>query len=297
MEFNGEIKILQRKLYQYKRNFNNFDDIDEKKGEELKKRFFYVSMDAIDTGVYSYLYYLNAIINNTSFHLLNYDERIYLFINFVDPELIIFKEYLGTNILPPKEFEDSQKQTKYNNERKKQIVSFQSKVRQELGFFDENLIEYEIKYFKKFYSNNLLKNVNKDYSSTFLKFGQFITSFSTITKERLAEIELIADEWLKVQQNNNNYTTSAFNISFQSNLLNLNNIYEQLIFFILVNDRSLKALAIHEEESLISREKSRCLKELGFYDPNFIQIEQIYHDTFYPDLEVSPFTMIKNDKR
>lgn len=286
------IEKLQRKFYQYSNNFNHFEKIDNQREQELKDKYSYL-FDSKSKSLNTYYNFLSFLVNNIEMHLLSFDERLYLLISYIDPELITFKEYLKSNIKPSKQFEDLTEQLDYNAKRKIQISLFTSSVHKLLGFCDERLIKYENEFFNKFYNTELLRNITKDYSATLLQYIVFISNFSSITKERLTELEIIADNWLKTQQSTNVFATSTFNILFQSNLLSLNNLKEQYIFLILVNDRNLKALSIHEEESKIANEKKRCIEELGFYNPDFIKIEQLYHDTFYPDLEVSPFTITK----
>lgn len=287
------IEKLQRKFYQYGNNFNHFEKIDKQREQELKDKYSYLLDKKSKNGLDTYYNFLSFLVNNIEMHLLSFDERLYLLISYIDPELITFKEYLKSNIKPSKQFEDLTEQLDYDAERKIQISLFTSSVRKLLGFYDERLIKYEDEFFNKFYNTELLKNINKDYSATLLQYIVFISNFSSITKERLTELELSADNWLKAQQSTNIFATSTFNILFQSSLLNLNNLKEQYIFLILVNDRNLKALGIHEEESKIANEKKRCIEELGFYNPDFIKLEQLYYDTFYPDLKVSPFTVTK----
>lgn len=294
MFFKQSPAAMQNKLYGRSKEFNNFAKINNDRIAELKSKFALLYEDDSYQGLDKYLHILSSLVNNINCRFISFDEKIYLLITCVDPELITLREYLKTDLETIREFDSKKAQRQYNIERKKEILLFETRIREKLGFYDKYIIKYETKFYDRFILNKPSQSIKKDYSKIILNSIIYYSDFSSISKERLTELQLIADNWLNSQSDKTNiYLTSSYSIIYQTDLLELNDAIEKLTFFILVNDSNLKALTIYEEENKLEAVKKRCLEELGFFDLNLIKAEIVYHNTFYPEQEVSPFSIAK----
>ena len=52
-------------------------------------------------------------------------------------------------------------------------------------------------------------------------------------------------------------------------------------------DPDLQMLKISEEEYKEPYVSERCIKEIGFFNPELVRLERKYHDKFVPEMKIS----------
>lgn len=297
---------LRTKLYQKLKEFNGFqnftaEDVQKvaafiyKKEEMVSDRFVStLKKDKLTKYIETLQFLTNPLIH---MQLRTYDERILYLIMSVDPELKMFREFLKRNITSIKDvnsIQDEKEREKLNQRRNNEILDFQAAVREQIGFYDSKLLTYEEIYFKKFWNQKeLLTNIGQTHIGKLLMLHPFIASFDRITDKRYEELQGIVIEWLNQVNKEKDALTAAYSATNQRDLLGLENLQEQYVFFILASDPNLDALRIYEEESRIPEFERRMTEEFGYSSLDQIKIEQLYHDRFCPTKKVSPWTITK----
>lgn len=238
-------------------------------------------------------------LTNPSIHmdLPTYDERIAFLIMSVDPELITYKEFLNIELLSFEEIskvENKKERSRLFEERNNSLNIFESRVREQLGFFDVKLLKFEEIFFKKFYSHRELITEVKQHNEDKIEFlSKMLSSFNSISDKRYNDLINIAQVWLSHVPDKYKIKIAIHSITKQRNLLGLNTLAEQLAFFILVVDPELDMLRIYEEESMIPKTETRIIEEFGYYHPSLISLEQKYHERFCPNKKVSIWSETK----
>ena len=137
----------------------------------------------------------------------------------------------------------------------------------------------------------LLTDVKIDKSLYITIARECINNFDDITLERFDDINKLASLFIYSTNEESRYTTCLYNIIYQPNLLNLNNLNEKIVFLISCVDPELNLLTIYEEECKNETIKNRCIEELGFYHKDLIRFENMYKNRFMPDKKISDWSL------
>ena len=297
-----DIKTTQRMFYSRSvdfKNFTNFTAEDEKRIKaliEMKKQGLKIEYsDRIGVGFTTYREALEYVTSPGVFKVLkNFDEKLYFFINLVDPDLVSYYTYITTELLSKKDLEAINEKKDLDAAielRRKQMAILEDSIRQKIGFYDPTLIKYEEIYRKAFIKENyFLEDVKISQIPFLLGFMNQIHNFDKVSPERYECLVEKALMWISLVTDSKDANSLAYNIIKQNHLLKLRNTEECLVFFIAAIDPDLRALKIYEEESKRERIEERTIAELGFYDPNLVKAEIIYHKKFTPDMKISEWT-------
>ena len=302
------VENYKKKLYQREKESNYFRDISEERLIEISKLVYAKQkslFDDLDTyqrnrisKLEKYIRFLKYLISPYIYNTLKtFDERIAFLIMAVDPELVTFKEFMKLDILSIDEIaalESPKERDRLFDIRNQTINTFATTVREKIGFYDPKLLRYEKLFFKKFYNDKeLITEVGQHTERDFLNLGKLITSFNSISDERYNELVEKAQIWLSIVTEKYPYKTAAYSVIEQKQLLGLKSLKEQYVFFILVVDGNLDMLRIFEEESRMPIIEERIKDSFGFYDPNLLSLEKVFHKRFCPDKKLSIWSGLK----
>ena len=296
------VEYYTSKFYEKGKESKRFMDLTEDDLKELKKKveekrqmmsdnvtFRSVHMPKFD--VYqSALEYLT----NPTIHLKyrTFDERVAFLIMMVDPELVLFREYLKLNVISKEEItkvEDKKERAALLQKRNQAILNFQSTVREKLGFYDAKLIKYEEMYFNKFLGEKeLITEVGNNNQEAIIFRAKVLSNFDSISDERFEQLKDIAQGCLSIAPYDTKVAT--YSVINQKKLLGLSGMAEQLALFILLVDSELDMLRIYEEESMMSEVEKRIIEQFGYYNPELLKLEKKFHKRFCPDKELSFWT-------
>lgn len=271
---------LSQKLFLYDRNYNNFTNLDSTRMQKLipiinnyKNRG---SNSKPISLIDNYFMILSYLLNNSTIKAtFTYDEKIFVLIEILDPDLNIFKEYLTA--------------TPYKTINDKKVT--ERRIREKFGFFEPYIIKYESQIYRNIKPpTKFLSHIAIDFTSELLKYAQLVRSFSDLTDDEVNEIKNKAFIFAS-ETDDNSKETISFNAYYSNNLLNINSIKERIAFFITIFDPDLNILKIYEEESQLEKTKERIINEIGFFNNELIRLEKIYHERFCPDKKVSIWTL------
>lgn len=295
------LNILRHKLYDRQNEFKNFNNITEEdlvKIKEDAEKFVasFVDQDSFKPYPNSSLYekVLSRITHYTSNpYYSDYDKRIIYVIFAMDPDLLMYKLFLATNI-PKIKSKDPDIRTEERRKHNLAVSTYQNELSKILGLTDQELLKYEEIFFNKFYKDKeLVKGVKLNKIDTFMSYTPFIRAFN-ISESRYQELLEIAHKWLD-ENNYDNYettlATAIYNIMSQNKVLGVKTLHEQFCLFIMVIDPELEVLKIFEEESRMPNIIARLKERFGFYHQDLIRIEKLYHETFCPEMEVNPWQL------
>lgn len=280
MSYLQNISAYEHTIFKNSKNFKGFENITMERRQQLElivhnykrlnkfqKNHHYI----IDSNHYRYNKILECLVSNHKLGLNTLDEKIFFLINTIDPNCRMYELYLSCP-------DNLNKQNK------------ESIVRNNIGFFSNNLLKYEYAYMVKF-RPRLLTDVNKDYSKKFFLLMPLVKNFDEITEERFENIANQAILYKEIPHINLNCHTCTYNILYQSQILGLTTMQEKLIFFIQVMDPELQLLKIYYEESTYSNIQMRSQNELGFYFKYLISAELLYCQKFFPNKKISEWTL------
>lgn len=222
----------------------------------------------------------------------SFDEKIAFLIMMVDPELVIYKEYLKANIMSTSDIanvEDEKERAALVAKRNEAIIDYQTKVRDIVGFYDSKLLKYEEMYFNKFFCDKeLVTDVNNSSNQNFFMLkSKLLKNFDNISDERFEELKNIAQACLSLTDDKYTLGSAVFNVNNQKKLLGLKNLAEQVTLFILLVDSELDMLKIYEEESRMKNVEDRITEQFGYFDVQLLILEKLFHSRFCPDKELS----------
>lgn len=291
---------ITNKLYQRSREYKKFEGITEERFNYIKNSVEHYKSYAMPTRKFdstlslNFEWYLKCIRMVTSFpphvDFKSYDEKILFLILAVDPDLSIYMNYIDTYILPKSSVEsvsDEETRNKLNKIRDGQVALFKGKVRKDLGFYEAILVGYEATFFKQFKSKDqLVTNVQAGFIGNLFANSSKVSSFDSVSQDKFDEINESVKNWV-ANFDPKNTNLLSFHLCNQSELLKVSSLEEKLVFFILANDPDLDILRIYEEESMVPKAKNRCVLEKGYYIPDIIRIEKLFHQKFCPDKVVS----------
>ena len=301
--YNGrDVETTKRMFYSRNIDFNNFANITENDKKRILslvdiKRKGIQAKNFGKVGVDSTVYReaLDYVTNAGAYrNLKNFDEKVFFFINLVDPDLVSYYTYVTTEILSKKDLAaitERKDLDKAIELRRQQVALLEDQIRAKIGFYDPALIKYEDIYRKAFIKEEFfMEDIKISQIPFLLTFVNHIANFDKINDERFECLVEKAQMWLSLVADSRDANSLAYNIIKQNHLLKLRNAEECLIFFIAAIDPELKALKIYEEESRTDKMKERMQNELGFYDLNLVRAETLYHRRFTPDLKLSDWT-------
>ncbi len=278
------IDQLRSKVYAYHINYNKFNDINEKRYEVLKKQIsdFMVRMSHVFgkcTNKDRYYELLGYISHKVEYNHAPYDERILMLIEACDPDYVHYKSFLTV--------EHDQDY----------IKNLANTVRKEVGFYDPKFINYEAVLFSKFKKNNeLLHGVKEDYSDFLYKYLGFVKTLDNIDEERYEEIVELVNKWKDSMQENDGYLTAIYHLLFQSDLLGVKGSREKLVFLIEALDKNLDMLDAYYNNSREELIEEEAKETVGFYAPEFIDLEKVYAKRFAPSMANDPWGSKKNTR-
>ena len=283
----GPMQIIQnqKKFYQNKVHFKKFADLTDERIAELEKeieRYKGVIANEKNT-VDQYNRMLGALIYSKGY---TYDEKLYILINVMDPELNIYNLYRASNIMPVSLINEEDNDFVKRNlaeERNKQLDAYKARVRDEIGFFQNELVTYEQAYFKKFKVNGLVMGNKLDESKKLFDIFKEIDSL-IISDERYEAVLELAEKYQK-DYPDVKFKDFIYHVLHQSNVLGLKNNRERIIFCINVLDKDLRMYQIYEEENKWEVIEKRCKEEVGIKNKNFLYSECNYVKTYLPEVE------------
>lgn len=223
----------------------------------------------------------------------SFDEKIIFIIYCIDPELLMYKIYLSTNLNKSSTAVSSVNTPSV--EQSPNLKDYNEQISKLIGITDPYILKYEERFFNKFHKDEtLVKGVKNNRVKKLLAYAPIVTSLDKVSEERYKELVSLAHNW-EEQNNYDDYNTRlstiVYNILSQPKVLGLKTMVEQFILFILIIDPNLEMLRIYEEESMIPVIKKQIQERFGFFNQHLINIERQYHQRFCPELEVSSWLM------
>lgn len=229
--------------------------------------------------------------------LKTFDERIAYLIMMIDPNLVIFKEYLKIDLISTKEIAKTEDENIRNHLtiiRKQTISAYENTVREKIGFFDIKLLKYEEMFFNNFFNEKeLITEVKNNNQDNLIIKAKALKDFNSISDERYKELVSIANNWLSLVPEKYNFKVASYSITNQKKLLGLTSSAEQLTLFILLIDSNLDMLRIYEEESMMKNIKERIIEQFGYFNIELLVLERKFHDRFCPDKKISIWSKTK----
>ena len=295
-----DLSVMRNQFYQRAVSFNGFRDItlEDVQGilsliKERKSRVTKPTSIFISTGLDNYIQTLRYLLNpKIGLELRTIDERLIYLILATDPNFETFNSFLASNIISTHDIESAPavEQKRLAKERENALSAYETQVRETIGFYDPRLLKYE-SILKKgllkssgFFQGVIIPSING-----LLKKADNIESFDNISSNILERIKLLKEKWCIEAKDPKDLNSLAYNI-LNNREIRLYTPEEQILFFILVADPDLRLLTIYEEESKRDRINERALKEVGFVSNGLIKSEQLYHDKFEPEKQVSAWT-------
>lgn len=298
---NLDLPSLQRQFYSREVTFNYFRGLTDKdikelsakaelRNERLKERISFPNYIKLENYI-SVLRFLNN--SRVSSEIDTFDKKILFFVLSVDPEFRAYKLYLQSKIVPIQEIELSEGIHKlYAVETSKRAFQdYQSKVHEELGFYDDELLKYESLLKQTIMKDNhFLNGVNIPSKKSITRKADTIENLNFINPERLERIKKLVERWYTEATDPSDLNSLAYNILNNKEIIPHLSDQEQVLLFTLVGDPDLKLLSIYEEESTQEKIRERALNEVGFYSKGMINFEKLYHKQFEPEKQISSWT-------
>lgn len=301
------IEYYRNKFYQKENRFENFMKLSEEQLSALAKKIYKNQEATIDNQCHLLVKtsklkrYYNTLeyLTNPYIHLelKTFDERMAYLIMTIDPNLVIFKEFLKMNLISLADIakiEDEKERINLLKRRNQVILSFESLVREEIGFYDIKILKYEEMFFLKFFGEKeLITEVENDYHDSLMIKAKLLRDFNSISDDRYNELSDIAQIWLSLIQDKFNSKVAVYSIIKQKELLGLTSFAEQLALFIMIIDSDLDMLRIYEEESRMQIIKERIIEEFGYFNKELFVLERKFYERFYSDKDLSFWSRIK----
>lgn len=301
------VEYYTSKLYEKGNSFKRFMELADSDLEELAKQAEEKRKIIIDNNsvkarhTTKFDIYQSALefLTGPNIHLKykTFDERIAMLIMMVDPELVLYKEYLKLNLMSKSDIdkvENIKERASLVRKRNQTILNFQSAIREKLGFYDPKLLRYEEIFFHKFFSDKeLVTEVGNNNQDAVIFRAKVLKDFKGISDERFEQLKDIAQGCLAMVPDNYSSSLATYNVINQRKLLGLAGMAEQLALFVLLVDSNLDMLRIYEEESRMSEVEARIVEQFGYYNPELLNLEKKFHDRFCPDKKLSVWTITK----
>ena len=297
---NLDLTSLKKQLYSRDVTFNYFRDLSEKdlkelierakfRNERFKKPDSYPGYVKLENYV-STLQYLTS--SRVSFDFDSFDKKILFFILSNDPGFKTYNLYLQSKIVPMDEIEQytGLKRLFLTEARNRAEADYIAKVREEIGFYDEEFLKYEM-----ILKQTLIKTQGF-LSDVKIPSIRLITNKAnniealTITQESFEKVKKIAEKWYTQAKDPSDLNSLAYNILNNAEEIPVLTDQEQLLLIVLVGDPDLKLLTIYEEECTKDRQVDRAMNEVGFYNKGMINFEKQYHKQFEPEKQIYSWT-------
>ena len=303
------IELSITRFYLKGNNSKRFLALSEEDLEKLSKRIYIEQDEIAETqsrilgGLSKLERYQKTLqyLTNPHIHLdlKTFDERAAYLIMSLDPNLVIFKEFLKLDLISIADIskvEDEDERNRLNKIRNQTILAYESVVREKIGFFDAKLLKYEEMFFKRFFNEReLITEVGCNNQDRLMIKAKALKDFNSISDERYEELVDVAQTWLSLAPERYNSKVAAYSVTNQNKLLGLKNSAEQLALFILLIDSDLDMLRIYEEESMMGVIKERITEQFGYFNTELLVLERKFHDRFYPDKQISIWSKVKKD--
>lgn len=286
-------KSARKLFYEEKESFQFFSEISEaivKYACEMvrvfKENYLKPRQDANSLKRTNYINTLDYLTSENAKDM-SFDEKLLILILVVDPDLLIYKTFCETSFISKEQIENEKSASIRDilkRQRVEQFTDIEVHIIEQLGFYDNNLLYYEL-----FYMNKIVCRHKINTTVLRASFPKYIMSsledfcIDDVTETRFKEIENLAKEFLDKIDVSPTLALVSNAIIYQGEQLDLHTVNEQLIFFILTIDPNFYLLTICEEESRVEEIKRRAFQELGFYDENIIKIEKMLVKRFYPE--------------
>ena len=301
------IDCYKTKFYLKEKSSKSFLELSEERLSELSKMVYKKQEMFVNAQSYgkerfpnleSYHRTLQYLTNPyIHFDLKTFDERMAYLIMMTDPNLVTFKEFLKLDIISLENISkaENEKERDYlKKQRSLALSTYESTVREKIGFYDSKLLKYEEIFFNRFFSKKeLITDVRINNQNQLMFKSKALKNFSSISDERYAELVNIAQIWLSLVPEKHNSKIATYSVTNQKNLLGLTNLTEQLVLFVLLVDSNLDMLKIYEEESMIKNAEKRITEQFGYFNKDLLVLEKKFHDRFCPEKELSVWTKIK----
>lgn len=290
-----EFLNLQKRFYQTENSFNNFNGLSEENIQAFMERYNHRS-EVLENkdGLRRYLNCIRAFLDiQVRSRYKTFDERMLGLIMEVDPHFVTYR--LFRNLVVSSKTKINQAQTEEERQelidaREQELAEYRRQTREALGFYDGKMLKYESILYKKLL-DVYEKVARENYLPSFLNKTRIVRSFSSISPEKYDEIAKKTAEWNAATEGIGNAKLATYALVEQNNLLQLSNLKEQVLFFIMAVDPTLRMLTIYEEESRIPEVKRRITEEFGFMSDDLLRIERLYHSTFCPDKKISAWSL------
>lgn len=301
------IEYYKTKFYQKEKESKRFKELSEEQLVAITKKL-YRRQEMLEEDspfqtarmpkLEKYIKVLQYLTNpNIHQDIRTFDERLAYLIMAVDPELVTFKEFLKINLLSIEEIskvENLKERNRLFDERNQTLSDYETRVRDQIGFFDAKLLKYEELFFKRFYNEKeLITAVGQHNEDKFLLLSCLVSSFDKISDKRYLQLVEKAKIWLSMVPEKYRSKIATYTSTNQSKLIGLNSLAEQFAFYILIVDPNLDMLRIYEEESMVPKTEERINEEFGFYNPSMITLEKLFHERFCPDKKISIWSETK----
>jgi len=285
IEKEQELYCLQKKFYSEKKEFSEFlktrPDIRERIQNTLSSQFDEKRYPKYSLKRYqAILQFLTSAKGNEEFP--TFDEKILFLINAIDPELMLYYNFLRTGYSLEEEEE-------IRNQKADALISFMKMI---TGTFDGQLLRYEELYFQKWLKyRDIVSFVKQDYSKEFFALFKRVESFNEVSESSFYALKNKAENYFANCDDAKSVTTICFNMKNPNNRLELYFPLQKIIFFLLVIDPDLNALRIFYDESNQNKIRERIKNELGFYHEDLIRIEKLFRERFYPEMRVDNWSL------
>ena len=218
---------------------------------------------------------------------LSFDYKVLILILVVDPDLMIYKMFCETSFISKKQIESENNiyvRPILTRKRIEQITDVQTRITELLGFFDKQLLYYELFYMNKIVCRHRINTmVLRNPYPDFLRDSLEAQSIEGVSNTRFNEIEALAKKFVEQIDTPATIAIVCNAIIYQNEQLQLQTTREKFIFFLLTLDSDFSLLTIYEEESHVEEIKKRALQELKFYDENLVVLERLLLRRFYPE--------------
>lgn len=300
---------FRTKFYQKGVNSKGFLELSEENLAEVAKKVYKkqeMAADVLANGTIRFakleryqdtLQYLTNPLIHLEFK--TFDERVAYLVMMTDPELVTFKEFLKTDLISMvdiSKIEDINERSRLLRLRNQALSTYETTVREKIGFYDSNLLMYEELFFKRFFGKKeLITEVGLNNQDSFISKAKSLKDFNSVSYERYNELVDIAQGWLAMAPEKYNSKVVTYSVTNQKKLLGLKSLEEQFTLFILLVDSDLDMLSIYEEESMMPKVEERIVEEFGYYNKDLLALERKFHNRFCPDKKISIWTKTKKD--
>lgn len=295
--FSTDLIEKRRKLYSRENTFNNFKNITDEDFERIKKDvadFLEVQANQKNqfkrTRIYQYAAVIFCLTTTRAATLpKSFDEKMIFLILAVDPNLEMLKQYNRMGITPNRAINnafDDEERLELSAKRSNELKSYETRIRNILGFYDPKMLKYEKEFNKRFVeAHTLATEVSRDYFINFIDIAKDIEDFDNITSFDLSLLRLRVELWREELGEEADYRLAVYHLLFQNEILKLRNLQEKAIFLLLIMDSDLDLLRIYEEESKWPNIQKRAKEEVGIFNHELLKLEKKYQKKFYPDID------------